>query len=444
MKSIFPWSNILALFARSALILHILLSATLFILASAAHSQTKPSDVFFYPPAEAGHNNKPAASIISRNVTLRGCLTSGVIDNPGTNAVAHNTSPYPIGYEDVWYYLVLDYDFIEATYGGNSTVLSGAQLHGNPVDGKTTPFSFQNVGADGKPTNVDINSFWLPNDERHLKGHVASPLTIHVELNAWHQRSSNFRHCNILWLFDCVKTVEGRGPAPRGCWCEKEYTAGPLIANTVWCDTSNTSGPPTTSADNWWPFDPDNPEGLTEVNHKSKYLKIGDYVEIRGTLWQDSGHGISNCWGETVHNQDGWPEIHPVDSIHLTTYLSGNSVTSSLSPIDDALNSAAHGIKRVYAVSVCSDSQGKEDHRLITLCPEGEYEGFVTPSGRTIQPLVPHVQELVDRRFSVAGPTVNHGASVVGDCVKVSAYILQGVKWAHFKARYLVWWTPAI
>src|SRR5512140_3500125 len=37
------------------------------------------------------------------------------------------------------------------------------------------------------------------------------------------------------------------------------------------------------ATDTWWPFDPANPDG-------GGPLKIGDYVEVVGTLWQDGGH----------------------------------------------------------------------------------------------------------------------------------------------------------
>lgn len=383
---------------------------------------TKPSDVFFYDasnpdqrpgdPGFAPLNKKPAASIVAKNVTVRGWLIQQQYPTTFSKAVNANEKDdggVHLGYEDVHYDLVLDYDYIASHYGWNIGVFQGATLHGNPIDSQTQTQPTEDMGPDGKFVGIDINSFWLPNS-------VTAPITLHTELNSWHTRDSH--RCGLFgWFCGLYQNYTGRGPAPAG-WIEKEYTL-PL---------------PNTASDNWWPFDPDNPDGLPAT------LGVAGYVEIQGTLWQDSWHDSnlpSNCWAQSYHNHDGWLEIHPVDSLRRLA-------APGPSPLDDTLNSANAGIKRASAVSFCTDGQGSDTGTKpasMMICPEQTYSGSAVPPGRTPKPLVAHFQELIDNRFSVLGPTISHSASAVADCVKVDAHVQPGARWARFKATYVVWWT---
>jgi hypothetical protein len=392
-----------------------------FLAGTFAEGQTKPSDVFFSSStADVGLNQKAAAFIVARGVTVRGWLLKADIPSPCSQAVFINDDVrggVDIGYEDVHYDIVLDNDFIVSTYGANPGVLNGAMVHGNPIDSQTTAYPVQDARADGT-VGVDINSFWLPNA-------ATTPVNLHTELNAWHQRGS--KHCGLFGAF-CGQyyNYAGRGPAPLG-WVEKEYSS-PVGG----CPFLSTGTEGNLSADNWWPFDPDNPDG----QHSD--LKVGDYVEIQGALWQDTGHDSgqpTGCWGESYHNQDGWLEIHPVDSVRR---LPAPGPSPSVSP----LQAAYAGIKQTIAVNLCSDAQGTAANYTQWVCPEGFPNG--APTGRTPQPLVAHFSELIDGRFSAVGGNIIHGGTIVNDCVSIVASWSQGLRWARYKATYVVWWTPDV
>jgi hypothetical protein len=375
-------------------------------------AQTKPSDVFFSqsPDPAWGLNLKPAQSIVAKGVTVRGWLERAGTPSPFSQAVFINDSVndgVDIGYEDVHYDLVLDNDFIVSTYGTNLGVLNGAMIHGNPIDSQTISHPIQDAGADGKSVGVDINSFWLPNA-------ASSPVALHTELNAWHQRGS--KHCGFLgWFCGTYRNYAAMGPAPSG-WIEKEYSSP--LGNL--------------SADNWWPFDPDNPD------EQSSALKVGDYVEIQGALWQDTSHdsGLpTGCWSALYPNHDGALEIHPVDSLRRVA-------APGPSPLDSPLQAAYAGVKHTLAVNLCSDAQGAAANYTQWVCPE--QMSPTAPAGRTRQPLAAHFVELIDGRFSAVNENIVHGGTVAGDCVSVAVSWSQGLRWARYKATFVVWWTPAV
>jgi len=65
------------------------------------------------------------------------------------------------------------------------------------------------------------------------------------------------------------------------------------------------------------------------------------------------------------------------------------------------------------------------------------------PADKRKTSLVRHFLEIVDGRFSVLGPGVDHSPpALVGDCVVIDAKLTPGVAWSHYKATYPVWWTP--
>ena len=400
-----------------------------------ASAQTKPSDVFFSQSSNPpwGMNEKPAASIVAKGVTVRGWLVKEGIPSPNSLAVFINLAMPDgfwgttiIGYEDVHYDLALDYDFIQSASGLNSQ-FGNAMLHGNPIDSQTNSITIQDTGPSGQLLGIDVNSFWLPNSG-------SFPLTLHTELNSWHQRSSH--RCGLFgWFCGSFENYIGRGSAPDG-WCEKEYSPGPPNGNTNWCDKSFMTGPPNTSSDNWWPFNPDDPDGLSGENGPA-YLAVGDYVEIQGALWEDTAHDSgtpTGCWSELYHNQDGWLEIHPVDSLRRL-YPPGQSPPSPI----NSLVSAQAGIKRVIAFALCTGASAQPSAALYTVCPEKTYVNGAPP--RHPQLLTPHVLELVDWRFSAPSEGLSHGTNIVNDCVSISGSLAAGIKYERFKATYVVWWT---
>jgi PASTA domain len=167
------------------------------------------------------------------------------------------------GVEDVHFNLHLDVTFLDRVYGpdGLSTALTAAVYPGNPPAPK--PLRFADGGS------VTFNSWILPGN--------ALDFDLHGELNAWHQNTTGplfSRH----WI--------GRGQAPAS-W------VNPLSEDT----------------DAWFPFR--FPPGLQQ----------GDYLVMRGPLWQDLWHYNKPsdprvAWdsGPTT-NHAGWLEMHPIDWI---------------------------------------------------------------------------------------------------------------------------------
>lgn len=452
----------------------------------------KPSDVFFsgLPLPSFGSNLKAGPSIVGKGVTVRGWLMRD--PGPFSDAVYHNEAAFSgvyLGIEDVHYNIVLDFDYINNVYGNNAGPLSSAMLPGDPVDSQTKSISLVDSG-NGTSSGIGINSFWNPQE-------VELPLWIHTELNAWHQHGSH--HCGLFGAFcGLYRNYDPMGTPPSG-WIEKE-------------DSSSLSN---LAADNWWPFDPDNPDGsmqtesavqqgpnyqqyqsclqncdcspdvrghpdpaclnacknqcdkipnafITVPTSVPKDLQAGDYVEIKGTLWQDTGHETGPatpwCFGEIFHSHDGGLEIHPVDSLRrlpapapLPPYDYVFDQQTQQWNLQASLPAAKAGIKRVAAVSLCADATGAagpgyaSTNYAMAVCPEADYGNMAIPQGRAPpQPLmVPHVLELIDGRFS-APQSYGHGAGPVNganpDCIGIQAW-LTGTAWARFKATYVVWWT---
>lgn len=401
------------------------------VIVQARGARIKPSDVFFDPSFVPGSresplNILPASPIVAKGVTLRGWLTNGGDgDDCNIDATNHvvpkngkwqddNTCAGFVGLEDVHYELIIDYDFIASTYGVDEGVFRGAALHGDYTDSRTTPLPIEDSDLSGHPLGIDINSLWLPYQDDSLK-----PITLHTELNAWHQRASHWADGN-RW-----HNYAGRGPAPAG-WVERDYVAG--LGNKA--------------SDNWWPFDPDDPEPTGSL------LKEGDYVEITGTFWQDSGHRGGdnnppfNCWGQIFWNHDGQTEIHPVDSLKRVVTLSPWP-----SPTVDLPGSAKAGVKRVVGVAMCSDGNAAptyNDSYPQTFCPERTFNAGPPLPSRQPTNLVPHFLEMIDGRFSTLGGVDRGvtGGTFLGDCIVINAKLKPGVQFAHYKATYPVWWTP--
>ena len=402
----------------------------------------KPSDVFVDNSAVNGNKRVPnpdpnliaGGSVVANDVILRGWLRrldpcasepnsfSCIPITPMTQCTPPTTvttlcaveinkqrsDVFYIGYEDVHYNILLDADFITDTYGVNTSVLSGAWLPGNPIDGSTTSFPLHDTRLN-QP--VTFNSFWL------LYGPTAD---IHSELNAWHQLSSTGCGNGVV-----CKEYLGRGFAPAG-WQEKEYS--PITSS---------------ASDNWWPFDPDNPENLRSQG-KPIYLAPGDYVELRGTLFEDSGpgHGEQGCWEKLYHNHSGWLEIHPVDGIRRLYPFPRRP-----SPEEQPVASAQAGVTRAVPILTCADPPTTSTS-VFTVCPENQYSSANPTRDSGPYPLLPFVTEFIDHRFTdMSGITITPTKSPtpsLRDCVQIVEKLTAtpGIASQHFKGTYLVSWSP--
>jgi hypothetical protein len=197
--------------------------------------------------------------VIARDIELAGWLADTIAN----------------GNEDFHYWLVLDVDFVEQRYGGGGSdpALTGAILPGNPPD-PSNRLPFQDISETGESRGVTLNSFTLPGN-RLDRGTPLPQVTIWTELNMWH--------------------TARRGAAPRG-WVQKDYGAG---------------------LDAWWPYDPSTGNN-SRANNTPDEFSAGDYVLLRGTLFEDFWHGMPDleAWDRgRTRGHAGWIELHPVDWI---------------------------------------------------------------------------------------------------------------------------------
>jgi hypothetical protein len=234
----------------------------------------RPSDVFFDCPARQDTifrqwfvNCQSSRSLVQREVLVAGWLFMTTPTSPASpyvNAAAN-------GVEDVFYDVKLDPVFLHRMYGpgGLSLRMDGATYGGNPPDATPLPFAAGPPSpVDGLPANT-YNSWFLPGSNNDLHG----------ELNSWHTQDTG-------GLFRVG--IVGRGPAPAG------WTA-PLAVD----------------ADAWFPFNPLNPDD------GPRNLRVGDYVLMRGPLWEDHWHGDPNAvldpWDTGPTRHHAWLEMHPID-----------------------------------------------------------------------------------------------------------------------------------
>lgn len=228
----------------------------------------RPSDVFFdcresYDAIDGKYYSNCCSSkhLVRKDILIAGWLSA---------APYFNRAPH--GLEDVFYDLALDAAFLDRMYGttGLSNALAGARWPGNPLAPLALTMATTPAPAGGQ-AGTPYSSWFVP-------GLSAGGTQIHPELQAWHpQDQPPFGSFTSHW--------QGRGPAPAA-W-------RPLP------DDSNS----------WFPFNPRDPEG-TGIS-----LAVGDYVVMRGSLWQDHGHGPSSWDNGPTKGHSGWSEIHPPDWI---------------------------------------------------------------------------------------------------------------------------------
>jgi hypothetical protein len=214
-------------------------------------------------------NCQRSDSLVQREVLVAGWLDVAHGEEPASPSfyVANN------GVEDVHYNLILDPIFVDRMYGpgGLSLRMDGVMYPGNPPDAVPLPFAAGPPRQAGGPRTNSFNSWILP----------GSGDEIHGELNAWHTQDT------AGWF---RRHMVGRGPAPAG-WI------APLSQDT----------------DAFFPFNPLNPDGGPRL------LRAGDYVIMRGPLWQDHWHGdpstVLDPWDTGLTRHHGWLEMHPIDWI---------------------------------------------------------------------------------------------------------------------------------
>ena len=203
-----------------------------------------------------------------------------------------------------------------------------------------------------------------------------------VELNAWHVLPSGI-------LFG--RHFVGRGPQP-GFW------VNPLS------ETGNA----------FFPFDPRDPEGLGHP------LAMGDYVVMRGCLWEDGPHGPTEldeiCWGLGGTTNHGWLELHPPDWIVRAAGPASNARVTTV------------GVRR------CRRPGDSPITDSLSVTPD------FAPSSPTGRLRLRRWQGLVDDRFTQSAPQVS--VSPQPDRVDISLTVAASpTSGARFKATWLAGWS---
>jgi hypothetical protein len=375
-----------------------------------APAKIKPSDVFFDcgdaysnwwgPPAYVGRwhpNCKESRYLVRKDVVVAGWLTAGTI--PEVNKVD--------GVEDVWYNITLDPSFIDKMYGQNGLTgaLNGKSYPGHPSESPSPaptakPIDFEDLDQNKHSRGVTFNSFILPlnadggtdPDPCECGGNY-----IHVELNAWHVQDTNVPTPAFQWVDHFV----GRGPAPLG-WRRIPFG---------------------TDTDVWWPFE------LTNPDSGPRPLQSGDYVILKGALWEDSHEGsVTSQWGQPpTESHYSLTEVHPMDWI------------VRVDEPESAYRKTVCNVQRVVepgdpSQSICVDI--KPDF---------------TPAAPTSQYSVGEIQELIDGRgftdittFAAGSPAPSAGyfaATNLQTHVAVTGTVsATATKQGRFKASYIVGW----
>jgi hypothetical protein len=371
---------------------------------------TKASDAFLAPLANCKYysdyapwhwgrwnpNCQPLESMMSRNVLVAGWLTEDPVRNVGT-----------WGLEDVFYNVALDPDFVTRMYGqgGLSTLLVGKSYKGNLGDtpGTSLPLPVEDRSeVDGTSRGVTFNSFVLPGG-----GDVT-----HGELNAWHVSDTSGDSGSWGWPNHFV----GRGTPPAG-WLQVNVEASATPpGGTVPVHVSDSA---------WFPWDILSPSG--------ERLHAGDYVLMRGPIWQDSTHGngstpATDWWhADATIGHEGWVEMHPIDWVVR-------------------LRPRPPGLRKTGRSLVQATAPGQDDEQEVatTIAPDFQ------PSAPTRVLSVLDVQEIVDGRCSDMGTVIPHSRwaelaagrwKSFGDHVDAIARVRgTPARQGRFKAAYIVSW----
>jgi hypothetical protein len=384
-------------------------------------SPVKASDVFFQsavsipfiaPDPYEPMMSKNPANIIRKNIVVAGWLAD---PEPGGPLNCWSNGSVPFAAEDYHYDVILDMDFIDQMYGvqGLSSALQGAVLPGNLSESDPQfvgpPMRFDDISEiDGSSRGITANSFALP----HMAGAInhsgnpvlgfedplpnnyrgVGPVFIHGELNCWHVNSGPLG----------VRQYWGRGPAPSG-WVQ-------------WAECSEPDN------DAWWPYVPSNPD------NGPRPLLTGDYVLMKGALWQEHAHDADtpSLWraeaGTLMHC--GLIEMHPPDWI----------VRVQAPPIR----------KTAYMVTCCTARRVGDTPSTYTVNAQIFPYPYLQPppaadagfqSRKLIDGRFSHAATFKDQAVVEPGANTNIPGSLSMNAT-VNATNLQG----RFKAVYEVWW----
>jgi hypothetical protein len=382
-------------------------------------ASTKASDVFFGPlkdcqnfswnlrsPLPLGRwfpNRQPVESLMARDVIVVGWLVEEPFVNVGIQ-----------GCEDVHYNLELDPDFIVRMYGpgGLSARLKDQSYKGNlvgisggmpTVQAPPLPAEDRFPGDDAS-RGITFNSFILPGNDFNLHG----------ELNAWHASDTFGYSGTPFWWYHFL----GRGAAPPG-WIQITVEGDPPRP-----EGGDQTTPVHTTDAPWFPFNIHAPDGTP--------LHKGDYVLMRGPIWQDVLHPTrpeESEWhaGATI-GHEGWVEMHPIDWIVR-------------------LQPRAAGVRKTGRWLVCATFAGQDcevESPTIGISPD------FAPSSPTRRLTVREVEEVIDGRCSDVGTLIPHTRSgefggsrwkSFGDRVEALARVGgTSERQGRFKASYIVGW----
>ena len=349
-----------------------------------APPRTRPSDVFFDCGEDFSSitgrwhfNCQRSASLVQRDVLVAGWLYRPRIpedpDLPFINIAGH-------GIEDIHYNLLLDVVFCDRMYGPNglSSRLEGVIYRGNPADAQPLPFAAGPPVTNGRPTAVTYNSWILPGNYYDLHG----------ELNSWHRN-----HTGGVFTRHFV----GRGEPPA-------HWVNPFRED----DGA------------YFPFHPFNPDG------RDRNLLTGDYILMRGPLWEDSWHEdpalAGGPWdiGQTRHH--AWLEMHPIDWIVRVQAPGPNARLTAM-----------------RAALCTEDVTGPQMDWGAPVTP-----GFTPPGPATRRLEVRTVERLDDLRMGMIVPGSLRGVHTTrhADRVDVAASVAPiGSSQGRFKGSWLVGWS---
>ncbi len=362
-----------------------------------APATIKPSDVFFdcgenytspLPPWGRWIPNCVSSKYVVRNnVVVAGWL---LYSEDGGGDVPHINFSAPRGVEDIFYDIKLDPDFVDKMYGPNglTSVLDNESYHasypGNPNIGKLLVLA--DTAEDGTSRGITYNSFILPEYKDDRSQH---DFDVHGELNAWHPHDTNVPGVAGEQHF------LGRGPAPAGWQSISFYGYN----------------------DVWWPFNVTNPDD------GSRPLRAGDYVIMKGSLYEDShDSGLTDPWNQPpTESHYARTEMHPVDWV---VRVNGPK---------PAYRKTVRRVQVLAMPSAASESISED------INPD------FTPAAPSSQYSVGDMRELIDGRFTdmstlspppPEGRMVNRQTHVTVTGTVTGTATTQG----RFKAAYIIGW----
>jgi hypothetical protein len=271
-----------------------------------------------------------------------------------------------------------------------------------PVTLGTDPLGFDPMGYSETCTDT--------NQADYLQ---TGPIYVHGELNTWHINATP------------DGKYSARGMRPAG-WVIDPGPHPPMPAPppdnynydccSYWVVDPNDA----------YPYNPSNPDSDTTRGD----LQAGDYIIMRGTLWQEDAHdcthkdnsGPWSLWRATpkLLYHAGNMEMHPIDWIWR---LPTPSVPKT------AYTLACIGVNPAQGVAYAGHTFD------VSFFPYPKQR----PSGAVLR-----CQEQIDGRFSDMTTVNQHLVTNTGDQIRVHVDLgTQGSNQGRFKAAYVTWWEPS-